>query len=142
MILRIAWRNNRFSLSVRGKSTRKTLFSAEFESPLIGDPRVGAVLEFVHYQHKGKMPSKVQLRDLTNRIEKGNIIKREVVKSDVKTIGYLIQNSLVTKGQDMVLPDMLYEATTNIRGKKIHVGPRVTYVNNKVFPDMERVVAE
>lgn len=88
------------------------------------------------------MPSKVQLRDLTNRIAKGNIIKREVVKSDVKTIGYLIQNSLVTKGQDMVLPDMLYEATTNIRGKKIHVGPRVTYVNNKVFPDMERVVAE
>tara|TARA_Y100001951_G_scaffold103248_1_gene111663 strand:- start:529 stop:954 length:426 start_codon:yes stop_codon:yes gene_type:complete len=141
LILRIAWRNNRFSLSVRSKSTRKTLFSSEFESPLIGDTRVGAVLEFVYYQHKGKMPSKVQLRDLMNRIEEGKIIKREVAKSDVKIIGYLIQNSLVTKGQDMVLPDMLKEAI-NLRGKKIHVGPRVTYVNNKVFPDMERVVAE
>jgi hypothetical protein len=138
MRLRLGWRNSRFSLSIMSGATKKTLFSSEFETDLRGDPRSGAVFEYLLYIENNKLPTKMQLTDMIAEVKNGKIIRKTVSKKQVKCLAYLIQNSLVTGGQDMVLERILHEMI-DLTGKRLHLGTRIIFVNEKVFPDMVRI---
>ena len=135
MKLRMAWRNNQFSLSVKSRHTRKTLFSAEMNSSIDKDVRVTSVLEYMLYKKAKKFPSKMQMYDSIALLKNGEILRDDVLKSDVKMIAHLIQNCLVSEGEDLVLEKMMMKKVE----KKLYLGTRITYVNRKVFPDMVRI---
>tara|TARA_Y100000296_G_C5174116_1_gene259012 strand:- start:2172 stop:2495 length:324 start_codon:yes stop_codon:yes gene_type:complete len=99
------------------------------------DVRVTSVLEYMMYKKDKKFPSKMQMYDSIALLKNGEILRDDVLKADVKMIAHLIQNCLVSEGEDLVLEKMMMKKVE----KKLYLGTRITYVNRKVFPDMVRI---
>ena len=133
MKLRIAWRNSQFSASVKSGHTRRTLFSAEMITEMERDVRATSVLEYLLYIRNGKFPSKMQMYDMVAELKNGKILREQVSKTNVMMIAHLIQNCLVSEGEDLVLEKMMKVE------KKVYLGTRITFVNEKVFPDLVKI---
>ena len=75
----------------------------------------------------------MQMYDMVAELKSGKILRENVSKSNVKMIAHLIQNCLVSEGEDLVLEKMMKVE------KKLYLGTRITFVNEKVFPDLVKI---